>query len=295
MNQDVLLLAVIVIGLIAVAHFTTIGGGVSGGIITPLNPKAEFGVIRMQESVLRGPRGNGNTPPPSHTVTPPPPTTPQDILARSFALSTRNAKSRNINEEYVEIIYTPAKNAAPIDISDWMMGDSKGESYKLGSISLLPGISSITNQDRLVLKNSARIHVVTGRSPIGENFRLNKCAPYLSQYKTFTPRITDSCPSPSKEPGQDALGDTCYKYIKTLSACRIPTNIPLFLDNTCREFIQKNASYDACVKNHKNDTDFYGDEYWVYLNRPEHIWSDVRDSVILKDARGSVVKSISYQ
>ncbi|MSR76083.1 MAG: hypothetical protein EXS68_00650 [Candidatus Ryanbacteria bacterium] len=295
MNQDVLLLAVVVIGLLAVAHFTTLGGGIAGGVITPLNPKAEFGVIRMQESILRGPRGStGTTPPPTITLTPPP-AVPQDILARSFALSTRNAKSRNINEEYVEIVYAPTKNAAPVDISDWMIADSKGESYKLGGISLIPGISSLYNQDRLILRGSARIHVVTGRSPLGENFRLNKCAPYFSQYKTFTPRISDSCPSPSREPGQDSLSDTCYQYIKTISACRIPTNIPFFLDNTCREFIQKNASYDACVKNHKSDTDFYGDEYWVYLNRPEHIWSDIRDSVILKDARGSVVKAISYQ
>ncbi|MEK7649773.1 MAG: hypothetical protein AAB367_02360 [Patescibacteria group bacterium] len=297
MNQDVLLLAVLVIGLIAVAHFTTIGGGITGGVLAPPNPKAEFGVIRRQESVVRGP---STSPPPGATtpppVTPPPPPTPQqDVLARSFSLSARNAKSRNINEEYIEIIYSPAKNAAPVDISDWMVGDSKGESYKLGGISILPGSSSFVNQDRLVLRGTSRIHVVTGRSPLGENFRINKCAPYFSQYKTFTPRISESCPVPSRESGQDALSDTCYKYVKTLSTCRIPTNIPLFLDNTCREYITRTASYDACVKNHKNDADFYGDEYWVYLNRPEHIWSDVRDSIVLKDARGSVIKSISYQ
>ncbi|MEK7630718.1 MAG: hypothetical protein AAB417_01695 [Patescibacteria group bacterium] len=291
MNQDVLLLAVVVIGLIAVAHFTTLGGGISGSVITPLDPKAEFGVIRMQESVLRAPRNGGGAPP----IVVPPPAPLQDIFARSFSLSTRNAKSRNINEEYVEIIYAPAKNAAPVDISDWVIGDSKGESYKLGGISNLPGISSLYNQDRLILRNPARVHIVTGRSPLGENFRLNKCASYLSQYKTFTPSIPGSCPSPSREPGQDGLSDTCYQYVKTLSACRIPTNIPFFLDNTCREFIMRTASYDACVKNHKSDSDFYGDEYWVYLNRPEHIWSDVRDSVILKDARGSIIKSISYQ
>ncbi len=295
MNQDLFLLALVVFGLLAIASFTTLGGGISGGIITSLDPKAEFGVIRMQKSVLRAPYTSRGTPPPPVITPVPLPAIPQDALARAFSLSTRNAKSRNINEEYIDIVYAPEKNAVPVDISDWTIGDSKGESYKLGGISLIAGAAPIPNQDRLVLRSSARIHIITGRSPLGENFRLNKCAPYFSQYKTFTPRISGSCPSPNKEPGQDGLSDTCYQYIKTLSTCRIPTNIPLFLDNTCREFIQKNASYDACVKNHKNEADFYGDEYWVYLNRPEHMWSDVRDTILLKDTRGSVIKSISYQ
>jgi len=293
MNQDVLLLAVVVFGLLAVAHFTTLGGGLSGGVITPLNPKAEFGVIRTQNSIIREPSrppGQGGTVPP-----PPPPAPQQSIDTRAFSVYAQNTRTRNINEEYIDIIYTPTKGAAPVDISDWMVADSRGESYKLGGISIIPSIAPIANQDRLILRGPARVHVVTGRSPLGENFRINKCATYFSQYKTFYPSLSVSCPSPNREPGQDDLSDTCYQYIRTLSSCRIPTNIPLFLDNTCREFIQQNISYDACVKNHKNDTDFYKDEYWVYLNRPEHIWSDVRDSVILKDARGSVIKSVSYQ
>ncbi len=288
MNQDLLLLAIIIVGFVAVASFTTLGGGIQRTVITTPNDKAEFGVIRIQQSTIRSTRAD-------RVINPPPPVAHQDILARSFSLSMRSAKSRNINEEYVDITYSTSKDAPPVDITDWTIGDNKGESYKLGGISNLPGVLPTYNQDRLVLRGPIRIHAITGRSPIGENFRLNKCATYFSQYKKFVPNISGSCPSPSREPGQDGLSDSCYKYVKTLSACRIPTDIPLFLDNTCREFIQRNASYDACVKLHKNDSDFYGDEYWVYLNRPEHIWSDVRDSVILKDAQGSVVKSISYQ
>ena len=150
------------------------------------------------------------------------------------------------------------------------------------------------NQERLIIQKGSKINVITGRSPRGENFRANKCVTYLTQFKKFVPSLPGSCPAPNKEPGQESLTDTCYLYVKNLSSCRMPSTLPFNLDNTCREYITKIASYDACIKLHKNDTDFYKNEYWTYLNRPTELWSQVRDSIILRNSRGEVVKSISY-
>lgn len=298
MNENILPLAILVIALIALAFFYNTSSSVTSPLSAPPNPGAEFGIVRRNtRAFLR----QSKAPEKSPEQQKPSPTPPMEDLAlrdellkKAFSISARNARSRKPDEEYVQILYNP-KGEESVNISDWKISNSRGAEYKIGRVTNFPGLSSITNQDQLVLTKGSRVNIVTGRSPRGENFRLNKCAEYFKQYDTFVPGFSVNCPSPSREPGQDALSDRCFQYVRGLSSCRIPQTLPPDIGNQCREWIQENASYSACIDAHRADKDFFKNEWYVYLNRPDQIWSDVRDTIYLTNERGTVIATQSYQ
>lgn len=301
MDGNVLLLAVLVITLFALMFFYN-AGSQSSPLSAPPNPNAEFGVVRRDRSFFSSAR-KSSTPKETSTKTPPPPQSgepaPPDPAAReerlkkAFSISIKNARSRKPDEEYIQIAYNP-KEIEPVNISGWKISNSRGAEYKIGQVTSFPGLSTIAGQDQLVLMEKGRVNIVTGRSPRGENFRLNKCAEYFEQYDTFVPSISVSCPAPSLESGQDVLTDRCFKYVRGLSSCRIPNPLPLDIGNQCREWIQEHVSYSACIDSYRADKDFFKNDWYVYLNRPEHIWSDVRDTISLTDERGTIMATVSY-
>jgi hypothetical protein len=295
MEQGTIVLVILVIVILAIAAFSYTGS--TGGLRTdPPNPNAEFGVVHEQTSFFGsgGWSGISTQKEPEPTILPVGPTNLE--LARKYvSLSLKNARSsRDPNSEYIQIAYSSSATD-PINISNWTVSNIRGESFRLGQITKLPGITTTPNQDQLIISKGSRVNVITGRSPQGESFRANKCMSYLNQFKKFVPSLPGSCPAPNKEPGQEGLTDTCYTYVKNLSSCRMPTSPPFYIDNQCREFITKIASYNACITNHKNDTDFYLNDYWVYLDRPTQLWSDIRETITLKNERGEIVKTYSYQ
>jgi hypothetical protein len=46
---------------------------------------------------------------------------------------------------------------------------------------------------------------------------------------------------------------------------------------------------------HKNDEDFYDDEWRIYLGRGEELWKNRRETIILKDQAGKIIKEVSYK
>ena len=303
MENATFIVVIFIVGILAIASFTQ-GDLSRGPKTTPPNPNAEFGVVHEKRSFFfsstpptpSSKDSNKKPPPPAPTPTPAPEL--EDILHKYVKVSMRSARSNKPDKEYIDVSYSSgAPKEAPelLNVSQWTISNSRGESYALGTATNLPGVSRYQNQDQLLLKKGGTIHVITGQSPLGANFRLNKCEQYFNQYHTFVPSISTSCPAPSKEPGQELFTDRCYTFVRGLNSCKIPSSLPLNLDNACREYINSNISYSACVDHHKYDSDFYKNEWWVYLNRPLHIWSDVRDTIILRNERGTAIASQSYQ
>lgn len=289
MEQGTTLLIILVIIIFAVAAFSYSGAPHSPSA-NPPNPNAEFGVIHPRNSFFGSP-SPAPTPTPS---TPPTPPARLELLAKYITLSQRNAKQRDPKTEYIQITYSSSATLGAIDFTDWTISNSRGESYRIGQYTKLLGSTSIPNQDRLVVQKGAHINIITGSSPRGENFEANKCVAYFTQSYSFTPSLSYSCPPPNKEAGQEILNDACYLYVKNLSSCRTPSTLPINLNNQCRDYIASVASYASCVKLHKNDSDFYKNDYWIYLNRPTEAWSNVRESIVLRNEKGEVVKTITY-
>lgn len=306
MDQQSFLLWLLVVVVLAVAAFSAdsivqfgdLRGGRSGPRADPPNPDAEFGVIR--ESSRRERR--------RPTAPPPPPREPEarpedekisteELLSRNIRISRGGARSRKPDEEYVEISYSSRapKNAPDVvNVSNWVIGNDRGDSFRLGQATALPGLSPTGNQDQLLLKKGGRVFVVTGRGPLGYNFRTNKCIGYFTQFHSFTPRIPSDCPAPSRERGQEALSDRCFTFIKRLPSCRMPTSLPLDINNQCREYINSTLSYNGCLNNHRLDADFFKNDWWVYLGRPDELWSDIRETITLRNEKGIKIATLAY-
>ncbi|KKU51933.1 MAG: hypothetical protein A3F26_02620 [Candidatus Ryanbacteria bacterium RIFCSPHIGHO2_12_FULL_47_12b] len=296
MDENLAFLAILVVILFGFAFFANLSTS-SGPLATPPNPDAEFGVVREQKSVF-------------DVFEPPPPPPPTDDTTQTedktiesekkeerykqyFSISSANARSRNPDTEYIDIQYNPPENES-VYISNWKIANKRGGSFRLGEVTNFPGTGTTPNSSPLIIPQGGIIHVITGRSPRGENFRLNKCAEYFQEHNEYIPSLSVSCPPPAQEPGQDGLNDECFDYVQGLWSCRLAEPPPVGFGDRCAEYVRETASYVGCVDNHRQDKDFFINEWWVYLNRPEQMWSDVRETITLSDERGIVIASESY-
>ena len=219
------------------------------------------------------------------------------------------------NQEYITL-EANYNNSGPLTITGWSLTNAKSR----------PDAALIPRGTRLFIGNSAnsmtlpitlapggRLVLVTGQMPnsdpytINANFLTSKCTGYLDAlpYYRFTPALRRSCPAPAKEPGIKNLDNECYNFVSYLSACHTPkierdVDGNEFIDNNsglssnCRAFLQEHFNYNACVKWHEQDPNFYGDEWRVYLRRSWELWAPNRERITLYDQSGKIVAENAY-
>ncbi|MFA6273503.1 MAG: hypothetical protein WC673_03400 [Candidatus Paceibacterota bacterium] len=156
---------------------------------------------------------------------------------------------------------------------------------------------TINSPQDIYLGPNETAHIITGRSPLGVSFRVNKCLGYLSQNQNFTPYLYSNCPAIQDEPMPQApnqLNDKCLDYIQYFPSCTTFTTGKLELSPECNNFLIEKANYSYCSRAHKNDKDFYSADWRIYLSRDETIWKDKRETIELLDQNGKLIDSISY-
>lgn len=211
------------------------------------------------------------------------------------ALQVTRAKEREAKKEYLTITVRSGTSGVPI--TNWKLKNSKGEEFKIGKGTRLVFSSQVNPQEDIVLKGREKAVIITGRSPVGTSFRTNICVGYFEQFQDFVPPLRENCPRPINESNLQSAGlnDICLNYIERLSVCRIPlSQKPLNLNNECLNFIEENVNYNACVNEHKADSDFNGDTWMIYLNKDEEIWKQQREVITIYDQNGKLVDSASY-
>jgi len=190
--------------------------------------------------------------------------------------------------------------AEPILITGWTL-----KSISSGNVVTIPkGVylyfSGMANYaDNIYIEKNQTIYLVTGSSPVGENFKTNKCSGFLNQFQTFAPYLYSNCPLPRNENlssiPKTVVNDACLEYIDRFPMCRIQTDpLPANWSYECNNFIYQKINYSACVNTHKGDKDFYGNEWRLYLKRSESIWKSSREEVVLLDEFGKVVSRLKY-
>lgn len=140
-------------------------------------------------------------------------------------------------------------------------------------------------------------YIITGRSPLGVSFRVNKCLGYLSKNQNFTPYLYGNCPAVRDEPMPKApnqLNDKCLDYIEYFPTCTTFTTGKLELSPECNNFLIEKTTYSYCVQAHKNDEDFYQTDWRIYLSRDETIWKSKRETIELLDQNDKLIDSVSY-
>jgi hypothetical protein len=209
------------------------------------------------------------------------------------------AGSADPKNEYVELSVTQSAGV-PINLSEWrLVSDASGSSAAIPKGTEVPVSGTINAVESIVLSPGMRAIVVSGQSPIGASFRENKCIGYFSTFQKFYPSLPQNCPAPSDELasryGAGYISDAaCIEYVNKLSRCQVALTPPVGASGSCQKFIVTYLNYNGCVDAHKNDADFLGDTWRIYLNRTNSMWRIKHEIVKLLDVNGKTVDAFSY-
>lgn len=208
------------------------------------------------------------------------------------------SRSTDPKQEYIGIRVNTTKT--PINITGWTLkSKSSGFSVTIPKATYLFFTGTVNSEEDIYLNSGEILYLVTGISPNGSSFKVNKCSGYLSQFQNFTPYLYSNCPSPRNENlssiPRTVNNDACLDYIDNFPSCRIQTDsLPVNWSYECMNFIYEKINYPSCINTHKNDPDFYLKEWRVYLKRTESVWKNSREEIVLYDNVGKIVDTIKY-
>ena len=312
--QGVVVLGVLLVVILVMPKDTQEFGVVSPGSTSGSNEQ-------FQSSSYRD-SGNTGT---ASVETRPTPTAPQ---AQYVSLGSGNASySYQPYEEYITI---ENRGEAAVDITGWQLrnGKDKRPYYTSGSlqrfsadIALIPQAARLIDPTgnvslgNVVLERGEKAIVTTAlpgtQSPYKlHSFKENICSGYLENMEeyAFTPPLNQNCPRPASERGQENLEPSCRDLISTLSSCREPRFDAKDIkgepcnncvngkrvSSQCYAFIQEHFTYRGCVAYHKNDPDFSGRTWRVFLGRGWEMWAEDYESIELFNNLGQLVDYESY-
>src|SRR3989344_5958925 len=207
------------------------------------------------------------------------------------------------SQEYISLFTNLAKNET-IKITGWYLkSETTGYYAVIGKASLLPFPFTKTESD-ITLEERDRVYIIKGFSPIGISFRTNKCTGYFEENRTFTPNLSLQCPRPIDEdlPKFSEVydrEDECLNIIENISRCTTKNNsfirdLEDTVSSACKTYITTQINYNTCVAKHFSDTDFPGNEYYIYLNKFGPLWREKREKINLYDQNNLVVDTIEY-
>jgi len=188
----------------------------------------------------------------------------------------------------------------PIKMTGWTLkSSSTGTTVNIPKGVYLFFTGTANYEEDIYLAKGEILYLITGISPNGVSFKVNKCSGYLNQFQTYVPYLSSNCPLPRNE-NLDSIpktpnNDTCLDYIERFPMCRIQTeSLPPSWSYECNNFIYNKINYPSCVDTHKNDSDFYLGEWRVYLRYSESIWKQSREEIVLYDELGKKVSTLKY-
>lgn len=218
-------------------------------------------------------------------------------------MSISGAGQSNYNNEYARISMGYGAGDS-VNITGW-----KIKSLKTGNTATIGNGVNLYRQTGnqtapIILKSNDFAIVNTGLSPIGVNFRINKCSGYLSQDRFFAQAIPRTCPKPKEEEIPIANFDNqtkCYNYIQNLPSCRYQSDntfpdadSPDPVQSECKNFIQTTLNYNYCISQNSSNTNFYSNEWRIYLGAHTSLWRSNSDNIVLLDQSGKVVTEVKY-
>lgn len=209
------------------------------------------------------------------------------------------AGSADPGREYIEISIAQGAGI-PVDLSGWrLVSDASGKTSSIPKGTEIPVGGTINEDENIVLSPGMRALIISGKSPIGASFRENKCIGYFSSFQSFYPSLPQNCPAPSDELasfyGANYVRDAaCIDFVNKISRCQVVLSPPANASGACQNFLITYLHYNGCVDAHKNDANFLGDSWHIYLGRTTAMWRTTHELVKLLDANGKTVDAFSY-
>jgi len=201
--------------------------------------------------------------------------------------------SSDFNQEYATL-YNYSYNTPAIDVTNWKLSALKEEFIIPKAIKLFDVTYPQTGED-ILLASGQSAKIYTTKSPIGNNFLLNKCFNYIESLYQFPIRSYTSCPWPNTNDLSN-FSASCRTFFSSIPTCTIPNldDPSIVYDNECRDYLRTNLNYGACVASYQKDSDFYKNEWDVYLGYTRKIWNQTHDTVTLRDKDGLIVDRYIY-
>lgn len=202
-------------------------------------------------------------------------------------------------EEYVTIKASP-NNTKKINLTGWKLKSGVyGSAYDIDVKGVyLPYLGSINPEQPIELAPGEKAIIVTGRSPTGVSFRENLCTGYFEQYQDFRPSLSFNCPAirdehiPADPHGFD---NYCLDTLDRIPRCQIYTTpFTNKLTPECQRYITNYANYTGCVNLHKNEPNFNGSTWRIYLGQSKSLWHTKREIIELVDPAGKIVDTVSF-
>jgi hypothetical protein len=209
-------------------------------------------------------------------------------------LETGDADSSSLENEY--LIINIKNTTKPISITGWKLKSTKtGKSIILKQgVKTIYGLNSDLNYIKdISVSDGDQIIIATKESPIGFSFKNNKCIGFFENDYNFTPSLNNDCPDLNTNL-PDNLDEECVEYIENLNHCEAPKQIPTRLENNCNEYITNKINYKTCVLKHKQDSDFYKNEWRIFLNRKNEYWKQNNEEIQLLDKNEKIIDVLSY-
>ncbi len=216
-----------------------------------------------------------------------------------FVADWGGGKETDPNREYITLTASLSQNEA-IGISGWKLKGLNNTEAVIGQAVKLPYLSQINPETALILFGNERAVVTTGFSPIGVSFQVNKCSGYLGQFQEYYPSLEKDCPDPTSEfysmtEYSNLDNGECASYLGSIQRCQINTfSLPGTLSSSCSYFINNKLNYNECVRDHKNDPDFYKPEWRIFLGKNTELWKNQGDYIKLYDNQENVVSYTVY-
>lgn len=214
-------------------------------------------------------------------------------------LSAGNASSAHPAEEYLTLSASNS-NTAPINVSGWSLQSVFSGKRVYIPLSASPYVLGIVNRvSNTLLPPGGTAVYVSGISPIGVSFQETLCTGYLHQMQSFTPGLSNSCPSgdrvlPYTEQNLAQYGESCFDFLHRLPTCTFPATLPSHLSANCRAMLASTFSYNGCVNTYRSAPDFALNSFRLYGDFTRELWGNDHDTIRLLDGEGRTVDAIQY-
>lgn len=229
----------------------------------------------------------------------------------AYIASFSGAEESLAQEEYI-VVEAELSNDIDLPLSGWRLESVVTGNYAIiGKSAELPITGRVNVQTPILLPPGGRAIVTTGSSPIGTSFRINKCSGYFEQFQNFKPELSLSCPDPAEEfddffkensvttlDKNEEAYDICRDFVWSIPQCSLYRKdlreVKPRLHEACQSFVRTTLSYQGCLSGHRFDSDFYQDEWHVYIGNRGELWRDNREIIRLLDNQGRTVDVFTY-
>jgi hypothetical protein len=184
-----------------------------------------------------------------------------------------------------------------IDITGWRIKSNKGEIFLPQAVRVYEPNGTNAESD-MVVSGNGNISLYKGRSPVGKNFRLNKCTGYLQKTYNFSPSLPLNCPRVERSEIVNFSGQ-CQSYILSLGSCALPdlnkyNSFPgTDQGNQCRAFLS-GITFGSCFQKNQGNSDFLSNEWRLWMEFGDNVFDSQHDRVLLFDKDGLLVNEKLY-